>query len=50
MSAALGAQASLPACFDQSFIAGTKQARMPALPGNFREERFKWKLLLARRG
>src|SRR5262245_38057738 len=29
----LGAQASLPACFSQSAIAGSLQAGMPALPG-----------------
>src|SRR5262245_57420266 len=31
----LGAQASLPACFSQSAIAGSPQARMPALQGDF---------------
>src|SRR5262249_27148204 len=31
----LGAQASLPAGFGQSTIAGSPQARMPALPGDF---------------
>jgi hypothetical protein len=30
-----GAQASLPACFGQSALAGSPQARMPAFPGDF---------------
>jgi Fe-S cluster assembly protein SufD len=34
----LGAQASPPACFDQSPLAGTKQAGMPALPGDSEED------------
>jgi len=33
LGAALGAQASLPACFGRSVLAGNPQAGMPALPG-----------------
>src|SRR5262247_3255070 len=45
----LGAQASLPACFGQSVLAGSPQAWMPALPGRAPRAPFHGQLVLIQR-